>query len=82
MAYDKLQLQEAGAKLVDLILAISDGVGADDLEEGSAFLVSLVGCFDELSGDTDAALFHLLGAAADHYADFKRDEQAGDPVVI
>lgn len=74
MAYDKSQLQEAGVKLVELILAVADGVGADDLDEGVEFFTAAVGCVDEFKEDFDAALFQLLGAAANYYGDLKREE--------
>ena len=70
----KEQLQAAGAKLVDLILALSDGAGVDDIDEGTAFLVSLAGVAGEIADDADSALLDILAGAASALADNRRDQ--------
>ena len=75
MAYDKVALQEVGGKLVDLILALADGVGVDDLDEGSAFLVAAATQGASIASDTDAAVADILAGAASAFADLKRDPQ-------
>ena len=73
MAYDKMALQDAGGLLTDLILALSDGAGADDIPEGIALVKALSGVAGDISGDTDAAVADILAGAASAFADSKRD---------
>lgn len=75
MAYDKVELQAVGAKLVDLVLALADGVGVDDLDEGTAFLVAASSVASDIAGDPDAAIADILAGAASAFADLKRDPQ-------
>jgi hypothetical protein len=69
---DKISIQECGARLVDLVVALADGVGLDDMEEGTAFLVALAGVGDDLAEDLDSGLLDLLAGAASAYADIRR----------
>lgn len=75
MAYDKAALQEVGGKLIDFVLALADGVGVDDLDEGTAFLVAAASQAGEIAGDPDAAIADILAGAASAFADTKRDPQ-------
>ena len=73
MAYDKQELQAVGAKLVDLVIALSDGAGVEDLEEGVAFLTAAASQGASIASDTDAAVADILAGAASAFADLKRD---------
>jgi hypothetical protein len=75
MAYDKVAMQEIGGKLVDLVLALADGVGVEDLEEGVAFLSAAATQGSSIAADPDAAIADILAGAASAFADLKRDPQ-------
>lgn len=69
----KESLQGVGAKLVDLVLAVADGVGIEDIEEGTALLVALSGVATEIAADPDSAVLDILAGAASALADVRRD---------
>ena len=69
MAYDKTKCKAVGVALVELIDAVTDGVGMDDMDEMMALAMALKGAQAEMSSDTDAATLHILSAAADAFGD-------------
>ena len=81
MAYDKVAVQEVGAKLWDLIDALTDGVDAGDIAQGTAFLIAASGQAGTIGGDPDAAVADILSGLTSAFADSKRDDLA-DPVPV
>lgn len=73
MSYDKGAIFAAGEKLAALVLALADGVGADDLDEGTEFLVSIAGQAPSFIEDLDAAALALLSGLCSALSDAKRD---------
>jgi len=73
MAYDKASIKSAGEALADLIVALGDGVGADDIPEGTAFLVAIAAQVPSFIEDTDAAILAFLSGLTDKLSDAKRD---------
>ena len=72
MAYDKMELQAAGVKVVELVVALSDGADMDDLDEGVALLTALSGVAGAIQEDLDAALLDIVSGAASAAADLRR----------
>ena len=73
MAIDKVALQDAGVKLVDLVYALSDGVDMDDIPAGTAFLVALTQLAGDIQADPDAALLAIASGALSELSDRKVD---------
>ena len=73
MAYNKMELQAAGGLLINLVQALSDGIDAGDIAEGTEFLVALSGLADDIKADPDAAILDILSGATSAFADMRRD---------
>ncbi len=69
MAYNKEQPLDTGRKLVELILALKDGLDVEDSDEFIAFGTALMGSVDEIKEDTDAAVLHLISGMTDRFGD-------------
>jgi hypothetical protein len=76
MAYDKTQVQALGAKVVDMVKAVADGVDVSDVSVGMELLTAFMAASDEISSDTDAAIFDIIAGAADAYATERRNPPA------
>ena len=72
MAYDKMELQAAGVKVVELVVALSDGADMNDLDEGVALLTALSGVAGAIQEDLDAALLDIVSGASSAAADLRR----------
>lgn len=73
MAYNKGQVEALGDALLDAVDAVRDGVGVDDTAAAIALFTALAGAADEIKGDTDAALLHLVGHMASKVGDRRVD---------
>ena len=73
MGFVEADLKNAGVKLGDLLVALSDGVGVDDMDEGTAFLVALSNVADDLAEDLDSAVLEILSGLTDRLGDARRD---------
>lgn len=66
--YEAQKCKDVGAKLVDLVEAVShDGIGLEDLPQFVALVGALQAARTELETDTDAATLHILSGAADAF---------------
>ena len=75
MAYDKEGLQAAGAVVVELIEALMDGVGLDDLDEAKDVAVALFPHIGSIKDDPDAAVLDIVSGLTSAYADVRRDPE-------
>lgn len=69
MAYDKTKTKAVGDALYDLIEAVTDGVGLDDMDEMMALAMRLKDAQNELATDTDASVLHVASALTDRLGD-------------
>lgn len=67
--YDKTKPIEVGHKLVELIEAVTDGVGMEDMDEFISLIAALQAAQTEMTTDTDAAILHVVSGATDAFGD-------------
>jgi len=71
--YNHTEPKAAGSALVDLIWALRDGAGIDDIDEATALLAKINAASNEIQGDTDAAVLDILSGATDRFARLRQD---------
>ena len=79
VSYNKEQPMDTGRKLVELILALKDGVDVEDSDEFISFGTALMGSIDEIKEDTDAAVLHLVSGITDRLGDERLDPPTPTP---
>jgi len=67
--YNEAKVKAVGDALYNMIDAVKDGVGINDMDEFIALTMALQGAQAELAGDTDAAVLHIASALTDKLAD-------------
>jgi hypothetical protein len=78
--YNKADVAGLGHAIAELINAVrGDGVGADDLDELIGVLTSAAQSVNEMKDVPEAAVEHVLGAAADKLGDFALEKALTAP---
>lgn len=78
--YNKTEVVDFGKALGNLVTAVMDGVGADDIDEAIAVVKAGASVVNEMKDVPAAAGLHTLGAAADVVGDkFQADAEAAEP---
>ena len=75
MAYNKDQVQALGAKVVDMVNAVADGVDVADVSVGMELLTAFMSASDEIAADKDAAILDIVSGATSAFADQRRDPE-------
>lgn len=69
---DVIQLRAAGMSLVEMVYALSDGIDAGDIAEGTALITALMGVSDDIKEDADSAILEIVAGAFIHLAAKRR----------
>lgn len=72
--YQPEQPKAAGVALINLVYALKDGAGLDDIDEGVALLSSLAAASDEIQANPEAAIADIVSGAGDRFARLKQNE--------
>ena len=75
MAYSKEQVHALGAKVVDMVNAVADGVDVSDIAVGMELLTAFMAASDEIAADKDAAILDIVAGATSAFADQRRDPE-------
>ncbi|RKZ20201.1 hypothetical protein DRQ50_00145 [bacterium] len=75
MAYNKDQVQALGAKIVDMVNAVADGVDVSDVSVGMDLLAAFMSASDEIATDKDAAVLDIVAGATSAFADQRRNPE-------
>lgn len=69
MAYNKAQSRQAGKNFVNMIYELADGIDWGDAVAVEKFRKSLMASLDEIRGDTDAAILHIISGMSEEFGD-------------
>ena len=67
--YNKAQPKAVGKAIVQVLYGLGDGLDMSDTANLMALIQALSAAADEFKGDTDAAIAHALGGAAEEFGD-------------
>lgn len=71
--YDKVKIEDAAVKSVDMFDALSDGVGVEDSAQLMSLISSLVAAADAFQADKDAAVLHYVSKVIEVIGDRRVD---------
>ena len=69
MAYTKSEVQAFADKLYTLLIGLKDGLGADDMNNVVATMMSAPAVMNEAKEDWDAFVLHVISVLADKFGD-------------
>jgi hypothetical protein len=70
-----VELKAAGAALVELILAVKDGLDAGDLIPAQALLSAVLAAADDIQEDWDSAALDIVAGAIERVAEVRRQPE-------
>ena len=71
MVADKSQCKAVGVALLDLIYAVKDGIGVDDISIAQSTFLAALAAADDIKGDTDAAIPFVVAGLVEAYGEKK-----------
>lgn len=69
---DVQQLRNVGASLVDLVMAVKDGIDVEDVLPAQTLLTAVLNAVDDIQEDPDSAILDIIAGAAGAYAEVRR----------
>ena len=66
------ELKAVGAAFVDLVMAVRDGVGVEDLVAVQMLMAAALAAADDIQEDWDSAVLDIVGGAAEKLAVIRR----------